>query len=291
MALALEIIKNLSGFSIAKYSTWFYYKPDHILFDAGEGISVSMRNMIYGIKYVFLTHGHGDHIAGLPGLLRSRASSMGDKAKPLHIFYPQRDRNISHLQQYLQDSVGRLPFDVSWEELRGGERISLAPNRSIEAFPSNHTSSTITLGYRILEHRVRLKPCYRQLPRAELMALIQNQGKQMLSESYDHVLLCFSGDSMPLPVETVANCEVLLHDATFLSEEDRDDDTHATVDEVLRVASQANVATLGLFHFSARYRHQQIMEKIQQAVRLHKIKIPVFYIFSHFMPLSFKKIN
>ena len=291
MALALEIIKNLSGFSIAKYSTWFYYKPDHILFDAGEGISVSMRNMIYGIKYVFLTHGHGDHIAGLPGLLRSRASSMGDKAKPLQIFYPQGDRNIAHLQQYLKDSVGRLPFDVNWEELRGGERIPLAACRSIEAFPSNHTNGTITLGYRILEHRVRLMPCYRRLPQAELMELIKNQGKQRLSESYDHALLCFSGDSMPLSVATIANCEVLLHDATFLTEEDRDDDTHATVDEVLQLASQAEVAALGLFHFSARYRHQQILEKIQQAMRLYKINIPVFYIFSHFIPLSFKKVN
>ncbi|HON45254.1 MAG TPA: hypothetical protein PLR86_07940, partial [Planctomycetota bacterium] len=61
MSLHQEIIKNITGFSLAKYSTWFYYKPDHLLFDAGEGVSVMMRNMIYGIEYIFISHGHGDH--------------------------------------------------------------------------------------------------------------------------------------------------------------------------------------------------------------------------------------
>ena len=173
MPLSLEIIKNLYGFSIAKYSTWFYYKPDHILFDAGEGISVTMRNTIYGINSVFLSHGHGDHIAGLPGLIRSRASSMGDKARPLTIYYPKGDYNIIKLQKYVQETVDKLPFEISWNELIAGNKIELASNRVIEAFSSAHVPNSLTLGYRIIESRVKLKEEFRNLPKDDILNLIK----------------------------------------------------------------------------------------------------------------------
>lgn len=289
MALSLEIINNIYGFSLAKYATWFYYKSDNLLLDVGEGVSVAMRNMIYGINTVAISHGHGDHIAGLPGLLRSRASSMGDKAKPLTIYYPKDDRSISKLYRYIKETVGKLTFEMNWQELEPGQRIALEANRMLVPFTNRHGETSLTLGYKIVEHRTRLKAEYRQLPQAQLLSIIQQQGKNAVSEEYDHILLCFSGDTMALEPKVCEQAEVLIHDATFLKIEDRDENTHASLEEAIAVAKQAKVAALGLFHFSARYRHSEIVESIHKTIQEQQLTCPVFYIFSNPNPSAFKK--
>lgn len=290
MSLALEIVNNIYGFSLAKYATWLYYKPDNLLLDVGEGVSVAMRNMIYGINAIAISHGHGDHIAGLPGLLRSRASSMGDKAKPLTIYYPKDDRSINKLCRYIKDTVGKLSFDICWQELIPEQRISLSANRYLVPFASNHGEANTTLGYKIVEHRTRLKEEYRLVPQAQLLQIIQQQGKLTVSEAYDHILLCFSGDSMALEPKICEHAEVLIHDSTFLKIEDRDENTHATLQEAIATAKQAQVSVLGLFHFSARYRHSEIVESLNQIIQQQKITIPIFYIFSNPNPAIFRKL-
>lgn len=290
MALCTELIGNLSGYSRAKYATWFYYKPDGILFDIGEGVSIAMQNKIYAIETVLISHGHTDHIAGLPGFLSSRASSMGDRNKPLNIYYPKGDRNIQKLKRYTEDALGNLPFPVNWQELKEGDRLPLANNRCLEAFPARHCTNSLTLGYKIIEHRSRLKNAYKDMPNPELMAVIKKEGKESVTEKYDHTLLCFSGDSMPLPLSLVQNSEVLLHDATFLIREDREEETHATLEEVFALAKEAQVSLLGLFHFSTRYRHQEIVKAIRQHMETLHTQFPVFYLLPHSMPFLFKKI-
>ena len=62
MGLAQDILDNLTGYSKAMYSTWFYYKPARLLFDAGEGVASALGNFIFGIERIFISHGHHDHI-------------------------------------------------------------------------------------------------------------------------------------------------------------------------------------------------------------------------------------
>lgn len=291
MALHLEILKNLYGYSWAKYATWLYYKSDNLLFDAGEGVSIAMRNKIYAVDNIFISHGHGDHIFGLAGFLSSRASSMGDQHKPLNIHYPKGDRNISRLRQYLEDALGSLPFPVLWKELSGRDRIELARNRSMESFVARHNSACLSLGYRIVEHRTRLKEQYRDLPSQQLAALRKKEGKDGLCEEYDRTLLCYSGDSMPLDPGIVRDAEVLLHDCTFLKAEDRDENTHATLEEVLKLAVKGNVSSLALFHFSTRYHRQEITRAIQQGMSNFKVDFPVSYLLPQSPHYWFKQVE
>ncbi len=291
MSLALEIIKSINGFSRAKYSTWFYYKPDHILFDAGEGVSTSMRNMLYGINSIFLSHNHGDHIGGISGILRSRASSMGDITKPLSIYYPAHDRSIERLRDYLGETMGNLPFALHWKPLQPGNSVPLAANRRIEAFASKHIERILTLGYKVIEERTRLKLEYRQLPQQQLVQVIREKGKEEVSESYDKILLVYTGDTMPLDTHHIQGAEVVIYDATFVDPSDREDNTHATVDEACQSAKDAGVSSLALFHFSGRYRRQQIKDKILENIKKRNITFPVYYIFPTPYPMEFKQIE
>lgn len=288
MSLSHEIIKNICGYSRAKYSTWFYYRPDHILFDVGEGISLALRNMIYGINYIFISHNHGDHIGGLPGFIKSRASSMGDTTKPLTIYYPKGDLHITKFKEYLHSSTMKLPYKLTWVGIEPGERIQLHPNRFVEAFASDHCG-VLSLGYKIVETRKRLQAKYRNLPQKELVSLIKEHGREAIHEVYEKNLLVYSGDTMPLAKEIVQDAEVLLHDATFVEENDREEKTHATIDEVVRLAIDANVSCLALFHFSSRYSHQQVKQKIQELIAKYQTNISINYIYPHFYPSEFKE--
>jgi ribonuclease Z len=68
-------------YSKALYSSWLYYSPDRILFDAGEGASSILGNKAFAIRRVFVSHGHADHVAGLVGLVNIPTTRWATKRK------------------------------------------------------------------------------------------------------------------------------------------------------------------------------------------------------------------
>jgi len=85
---------QLRGFSRALFSTWIYHRRFNILFDAGEGISSYLLNRVFGIRKIFLSHGHADHIAGLTNLINIRNLGAGDQTAQLIIYYPRNNQLI-----------------------------------------------------------------------------------------------------------------------------------------------------------------------------------------------------
>ena len=95
--------RNLSSLFVS-------YKGKSILFDCGEGTQIAMRKYGTGFKdldLILISHLHGDHVFGLPGLL----SSMGNcgKTDPLYIYGPRGIRNFVKMSL---EMVGKLPFEV-----------------------------------------------------------------------------------------------------------------------------------------------------------------------------------
>jgi ribonuclease Z len=245
-------------FSKALYSTWVYYSPDRILFDCGEGVSTILENKVFAIKHVFLSHGHADHISGLMGLINVRNNAMGDHEKELRVYYPAGSYFISELITYFSRTNRNLQYDLEWIPLKPGDRVPLLSGRHpryIEAFATVHTRGEPSLGYNVCEVRRRLKPEYRDLPQEEIVALVRAGKKEEISETYVHYLFSYGGDSVPLNPRLVSGTEVLLHEATFLEDEDRKEYKHSTVWEAIEVAKKAGVQKeLILFHLSSRYR-------------------------------------
>ncbi len=278
----VDIASLLWGHSKALYSTWVFYRPDHLLIDCGEGAASALGNGGYGIERVLLTHGHIDHIAGLPALLWTRAGGMGDTDKPLSIFYPAGDPSVALMRDYLLRSRRRWPFELSWIELQPGDSIPLSgePNaqhaRRVRAFETRHIRNQITLGYQILETRRRLKPEFAALSPQEIGKLARDIGSAGLSESFEAALVVWSGDSAPLRPEDAAGTEILMHEATILHDEDKKGQEHSALSEVLQLAAQARPRTLVLYHFSGRYRASEVREHVARSAREHKLECDVW---------------
>jgi ribonuclease Z len=275
-----DLTHILRGYSKAMYATWFYYKPDHLLFDAGEGVASSLDNAVFGIQSVFLSHGHIDHISGLPTLVHIRSAGMGEKTKPLTVYYPEGDRYISLLSQYIDRTNPGLTFELHWEPLQPGQRLELSGGsqhgRALETFQTQHTPGRLSLGFNVLEKRRKLRPEFAHLSEAEIRARVRTSGREELTYAYEQKRLSYAGDSMPVRVEDVCCTDLLLHEATFLTAQDRQRPVHATLEETLDLAAAAAVKGLVLFHISSRYPLPGVRREVCQQARRRKLEVPIW---------------
>ncbi|MFN4201019.1 MAG: MBL fold metallo-hydrolase [Fervidobacterium gondwanense] len=262
---------NIIAFSKALYSTWIYYSPERLLFDSGEGVSTMLSNKIYAVRNVFLTHGHVDHIAGLWSIINTRNNAMGDREKPLTVYYPAGNRGIELYADFLKRANNELRFKLEFVPVKQNERIPIreqsSTTRYIKPFSVVHTYSETAYGYHLIEVRRRLKEEYRSLPKEEITRLVKSIGSDEITETYEKKVLTISGDTVLLKKEDIMDTEILFHECTFLKKEDRKFNNHASLDEVIELVKEANVQTLILYHISSRY-----VKSLERTLR--KVNIP-----------------
>ncbi len=290
----MDVSTLLHGYSKALYSTWIFYRPDRLLIDCGEGAATALGNGSYAIERILLTHGHVDHISGLPSLLWARAAGMGDNEKPLEIYYPLGDGFIADMIDYLGKTRARLPFKVMWMPLEAGVKLPLADGkRRLETFATRHIPQRLTLGYKIVETRRRLKPEFAALRQDEIrqLAMSLHGGGAALSEEYEAILAAFGGDGLALDTNDVRGAELLLHEATLLEAAERKNQWHATLDEAVQTAVAAKVKTLVLYHFSGRYRTGEIMKATGESIKKHGATFPVSVLLSDRLLMVGKKVE
>lgn len=254
----------------------------HILIDCGEGTQLQLRKFhikFQQIDFILISHLHGDHVFGLPGLISTM--QMLGRTSELKIFGPKGIKELIQSQLML---VGHHDvFSLTFTEFEKNSAGCVYEDKciTIHHFPLNHRVQTH--GYLIKE-----KPHKRRLIKeafdatgvsvSYIQKLIQgeditdNDGKHVRSDdvtiagrpakSYAY---CSDTAFFPEIIPHIKDVDVLYHEATFIDKEsERAHATyHSTAKQAATIALKANAKRLIMGHFSARYRSTK--EHIEEA--------------------------
>lgn len=242
------------------------------MIDCGEGAQTQLRR--YGINFsrisaIFLSHLHGDHVFGLPGLIST--FSMLGRTQSLHIYAP--DDLGSVLGPWLDFFCPGLEFDVICHQVNPATHSIVYEDRSlsVSTLPLSHRIACC--GYRfdekpLLPHIRRDMIDYLHIPTYAIQGIkegagwIDGEGKEWPSEALTRPAApprsyAYCSDTQYLPglAALVKEVSLLYHEATFASTEAlRARQTcHSTAAQAAQVARDAHARRLLIGHFSARY--------------------------------------
>ncbi len=249
-----------------------------LLFDCGEGTQrqIQRSGLSYmQIKSIFISHFHGDHFLGLPGLIQTM--QLNDRKEPLTIYGP---RGISRIVEIVKNlGYFRPSYEIVGKDVDEGDEIRF-DGYSVRPFRVEH--NVPALGY-VLEEDMRpgrfnkKKALELGIPEGPLFGRLQRGESIKLKDGRvitpDMVLgpprpgrkVVYTGDTKPCNkvVEFARNADLLIHDATFLSdlEDVAIEYGHSTARQAAEIAKEANVDRLVLTHISPRYLDDRAIEE------------------------------
>jgi ribonuclease Z len=259
---------------------------EQLMFDCGEGVQRQMAKVKVGLHRkmkFFVSHMHGDHVLGLPGLLQTMA--LMDRQKKLEIYGPE---GIKQFLECVRETLQfGLTFPVEIHEIYDAGVICEEKDYNVEAAKSNHVVSG--LAYAFVE-KPRPGKFYPEkaralgVPEGELWSRLQHGDKIKLSNgrvvSPEEVLglprkgrkIVYTGDTRPFKgfVKLAAGADLVIHDATFddMLSEKAEVDGHSTPSQAAQQAKKAKAKKLVLTHISARYADTGLLlEQAQKVFR------------------------
>ena len=242
---------------------------ERLLFDCAEGTQRQLLRSSVGLielREIFLTHYHADHYLGLPGMLKTFA--LRGREVPITIYGPP---GLRELFGALRRIFGRLTYTVELKELRPGDEL-IREDYRLTTFAVAHGVSAV--GYALAEDErpgrfdvqaadalgIPAGPERGALQRGESVTLPDGQTitpDKVLGSARPGRKVVIAGDGGPSEsvIEAARGADVLVHEATFGSEEtERARETlHSTAVDAAEVAKLAEVRLLALTHLSTRY--------------------------------------
>ena len=243
--------------------------PEILLFDCGEGTQRQFMLSSFSFMQtsrVFLTHFHGDHFLGLPGLVQSM--SMNGREKELAICGPVGTEKLVDTLVNLGNFTPGFP--VSAKGLKGGDEVDCG-EYAVRAVDASHTVPALTY---VLEEAVR--PGRFSLEKAKQLGVPEGPLYSRLQEGQSVTAggrtitpamvlgpprrgrkIVYTGDTLPSNriLDAARGADVLIHDATADTslEEKANRYGHSTGRQAAEIARDANVRALILTHVSPRY--------------------------------------
>jgi len=249
------------------------YDDEVILWDCGEGTQRQL--MKAGISFmriskIFVTHLHGDHLLGIPGLIQT--ISFSDRTEPIYIYGPRGTTKVIQALRNLGEY--KLHFDLVPVELHDGFVLEEKKYR-IRAIPVDHYIPSYGLLFEEKKARTFLRekaealgippgPLYSKLHRGEPVEFNGRtiDPEEVLGEPKEGYRLLYSSDTRPLDViKEASRGAVLIHDSTFDDDhrENALETKHSTASEAARVARDGGARALYLTHISPRYKDGKVL--------------------------------
>lgn len=254
-------------------STALIFNGELFLFDCGEGAQIQFRKARLRpgrLSRIFISHFHGDHLFGLPGLLTSL--QMAECTQPIHLYGPEGLAEYVDFHKKFARFGLRYPLHVV-EVPDGSDGMSWQESGyQILCKPIAHRIRC--LGWAIVENArpgkfdveaadrlgVPNGPDRGRLQKGEAVEL--SDGRTILPEQVvgasrrgHHFAYCMDTSPTPNAIALAKGADLLIHDSTFKEGEEQSalQSGHSTATQAAHIAREADVHLLALNHISGRY--------------------------------------
>lgn len=246
-------------------------KGEQLMFDCGEGVQRQMmiaKTGFHDKMKIFVTHMHGDHMLGLPGLLQTM--SMLNRERRLDVYGPaSMKRFLKCIEQTVQFG---LTFPVRVHEIEEAGTVCSEEEYEVTTVCSAHIIPS--LAYALIEkprsgkfypkkaNALGMKegPLWSELQRGHEVKLPSGQvvkPEDVMGPPRPGRKIVYSGDTRPFDdfVKFAAGADLLIHDCSLDDElaERANEYGHSTPSQAAKIAKKARVKRLILTHISSRY--------------------------------------
>ncbi|WP_461535551.1 MBL fold metallo-hydrolase [Spongorhabdus nitratireducens] len=262
------IQRNVTSLALAKGDSRDWY-----MVDCGEATQHQLLKTRYctsRLQMIFITHMHGDHIYGLPGLLAS--ASMAGRTQPLTLCGPE-GLEAYVVASLLGGDINELPFKLIFKRNDTSEFTFRDDDFVITAHELSHRVPSFAAQFREINHSSKLDtsklqalgvprgPLWGRLQQAESVTLDDGctvSPQQVMQPPEKECIAIIGGDNdrPELLAEAMRDADLLVHEASFskaLRERIGPEYMHSTPEQVGIAAAEAGVGNLILTHFSGRY--------------------------------------
>ena len=239
------------------------YNGSSLLIDCGEGTQIAIREKGWSfrpIDIICITHFHGDHISGLPGILLAMSNS--DRTEPLTMIGP---KGLERVVKALRVIAPELPFEIKFIELTEPQQQIRLHGYVIDAFKVNHRVTCY--GYSISIERAGMfevdKAKQNDVPmrfwsRLQKGETIESDGRVyfpelVLGPARKGLKVTYTTDTRPTDsiVRNAKDSDLFICEGMYGEKGDVNNAVkykHMTFEEAGRLAKQAGVKELWLTH-------------------------------------------
>ncbi len=258
------------------------YNRQSIMIDCCEGVQMMMSKYHINpsrIKLICISHLHGDHLFGLPGLLSSFQHHQ--RTEPLTIIGPVGTAEFIDVVHKLTQQYIVYPIYIKEIDIVEKTEVFHFDDLVVSAFPLNHR--IVTYGY-YFEEKARVKKMNKdavkqfQLTVEEIRQILKgedikrNEGLLLKNEIFTlpdppFRSYAYCSDTMydEKILDWIKGVSTLYHEATYLHllVEKAKERKHTTAQQAGRLAKKAKVKKLIIGHFSSRY--NDVKELVDEA--------------------------